>query len=136
MNVKTCKLCKRLFNYINGLCVCPSCKDTLEKRFTIVKDYVYDHPGASIQEVSEECEVHVEQIKQWIRDERLELAKDSQIFLLCKGCNTQIRTGIYCENCKKELKMGFNNILKTNERRNDKSSGVKTDTTRMRYLTK
>ena len=32
MNVRNCRNCGRLFNYIAGAPVCPACKDELEKK--------------------------------------------------------------------------------------------------------
>ena len=31
MDVRNCKKCGRMFNYVTGPVVCPNCKDSLEK---------------------------------------------------------------------------------------------------------
>ena len=33
MNVKNCRNCGKLFNYIGGLNICPQCKEDAEKKF-------------------------------------------------------------------------------------------------------
>ena len=33
MNVRNCKKCNRIFNYIAGPTICPACKEDLEKKF-------------------------------------------------------------------------------------------------------
>ena len=33
MEVKNCKKCRRLFNYISGPSICPQCREELEKKF-------------------------------------------------------------------------------------------------------
>ena len=38
MNVRNCKKCGKLFNYVSGAPVCPACKDALEKKFQEVKN--------------------------------------------------------------------------------------------------
>ena len=48
MNVRTCRKCGRLFNYITGYQICPACKEALEAKFQEVKEYVREHKGVSI----------------------------------------------------------------------------------------
>ena len=74
MDVKNCKGCNRLFQYIGGPPLCPACRDALENKFAEVKEYIYQNPGASIATVSDATEVSVKQIKQWIREDRLVLS--------------------------------------------------------------
>lgn len=113
MNVKNCKKCGRLYNYITGVNLCPSCKEGLEGKFKEVKAYIQEHRGCGIQEVSDECEVETAQIRQWIREERLEFAEDSMIGLACEICGATIRTGRYCEKCKAQTLKGLNNIVRS-----------------------
>lgn len=110
MEVKNCKGCGRLFNFLSGPPLCPSCAAALDLKFEEVKEYVYDHPRCGIQEVSEEMEVSVSQIKQWIRDERLSFAEDSMIGLECEGCGITIKTGRYCKSCKDKLANNLSNL--------------------------
>jgi hypothetical protein len=110
MEVRNCKGCGKLFNYMSGPPICPSCADVLDLKFEGVKEYVYDHPGVGIQELSVEMEVPVQQIKQWIRDERLSFAEDSMMGLACEGCGVTIKTGRYCKLCKDKLTKGLTNL--------------------------
>ena len=100
MDVRNCKGCSRLFNYIGGQQLCPECAKALDLKFDEVRDYVYDHPRAGIQQVAEENEVTIAQIKRWIREERLAFSEDAQVGLECEGCGKMIRTGRFCEICK------------------------------------
>lgn len=100
MNVRNCKKCGRLFNYVSGMPVCPSCREGLEKKFQEVKDYIRENKEAGITEVAEACEVEVRQIKQWVREERLEFSADSPVGIDCEMCGTMIRSGRFCEKCK------------------------------------
>lgn len=103
MEVRNCKTCGRMFNYLGGIPLCPKCKGELEDKFAQVKEYVRDNPGATIQMVSEDNDVTVQQIRQWIREERLEFSKDSPVGIECEACGASIRTGRYCEACKKNM---------------------------------
>lgn len=100
MDVRNCKGCSRLFNYIGGQQLCPECLKALDVKFDQVRDYVYDHPRAGMQQVAEENEVSVAQIKRWIREERLAFSDDAQVGLECEGCGKMVRTGRFCELCK------------------------------------
>jgi flagellar operon protein (TIGR03826 family) len=103
MNVRNCRKCGKLFNYMAGMPICPACKEVLEAKFQDVKKYIRDHRAADIKEVSEACEVESAQIQQWIREERLEFTSDSPVKLPCENCGTMIRSGKYCEKCKKNM---------------------------------
>lgn len=110
MDVRNCKGCGKLFNYVSGPPLCATCMSALDAKFEEVKEYVYDHPGAGMQEVSDEFEIPISQIKQWIRDERLSFAEDSMIGLECEGCGITIKTGRFCKACKDKLAKGFTNL--------------------------
>lgn len=110
MEVRNCKGCGKLYNYYSGPPLCPVCIQALDLKFEVVKEYVYDHPRVGIQEVSEELDVPISQIKQWIRDERLAFAEDSMIGLECEGCGITIKTGRFCKNCKDKMAKGFSDL--------------------------
>lgn len=110
MDVRNCKGCGKLFNYLSGPPLCPTCVKSLDLKFEDVKEYVYDHPRCGIQEVSEVMEVPISQIKQWIREERLAFADDSMIGLECESCGVTIKTGRYCKSCKDKLAKGLSNL--------------------------
>lgn len=107
MNVRNCRKCGRIFNYVMGPIVCPRCREEQEAKFQEVKRYVQDHHGADVIEVSEECDVDPAQIRQWIREERLQFAEDSPIRIACEGCGTMIRSGRFCDKCKMEMTNEF-----------------------------
>ena len=79
MEVRNCKSCGRLFNYIGGAykSLCPACIESLEEKFQEVKKYVEDNPGACMNEISEKLEVSTKQIEKWVREERLCFSDDS-----------------------------------------------------------
>ncbi len=107
MDVRACKSCGKLFNYLSGPPICLECKDDLEKKFLAVKEYIRNNKVVSIKEISEANEVSVKQLQQWIREERLEFTKDSPIQINCETCGKKIRTGRLCDECKKNLALGL-----------------------------
>ena len=113
MDVRTCKKCKRLFNYLSGPTICPSCRD--EAKFQEVKQYIEEHRGSTMHEVAEACEVEVQQIRQWLREERLELTEGSAPFLTCESCGTPIRSGRFCDKCRNAMTNNLQSIIKSNK---------------------
>ena len=104
MDVRNCRTCGRLFNYIGGPPnTCPACRDELEKKFQVVKEYIRENPGATIQQISDDNEISTSQIKQWIREERLQFTDDSPIGIECENCGASIKTGRFCDNCKNTM---------------------------------
>lgn len=103
MNVKNCRKCRRLFNYISGVQLCPACKDELEKKFQEVKKFIQDNRVASVAEVSEKCEVEEAQIRQWVKEERLVFAEGCAAGIVCETCGEPILTGRFCEKCKASM---------------------------------
>ena len=131
MDVRNCKGCGRLFNYITGPSLCQKCAKELDDKFTDVKKYIYDHPGAGIQEVSEMMEVSIAQLKRWIREERLEFTSQSMVGLECENCGVLVRTGRFCQPCKDKLA----NTLSSLYREPGKSKkGDNKESARMRFL--
>lgn len=134
MNVRNCRKCGRIFNYVAGPFYCPRCRESMEADFQRVKEYVREHRGATITEVAEECEVEVHQIHQWLREERLELTEGSGIVLQCESCGTLIKSGRYCDKCKKELTMGLRNAARPAVKEEPVQKKAERDGDKMRYL--
>lgn len=111
MEVRNCKNCGKMFNYI-GKPICPTCEKRLEDKFQEVKQYVKEHREASITEVAEENEVSVNQIKRWVRQERLAFSDESMVGLECENCGAMIKTGRFCESCKQKLQNNLSSVIK------------------------
>lgn len=111
MNVRNCRTCGRLFNYISGVPLCQACRDQLETKFQEVKEYLRQNPNSTIQAVAEENDVSIPQIKQWVREERLTFSEDSPIGIDCEVCGKTIKTGRFCEECKNKMKNDLDSVM-------------------------
>ena len=133
MDVKNCRGCGRLFNYIGGgYFLCPACMEALDKKLQVVKKYIQDNPKATMTEISQDNDVSINQIERWIREERLTFADDSPIGIECEGCGAMIKSGRYCQACKDKLQKTLSDAYKT-----DRTEPVRKnlrDGNRMRYL--
>ena len=110
MEVRNCKDCGKLFNYMGGVPVCTACSNKLEEKFAEVKAYIYDNPNCNINQVAEDNDVSVQQIKHWIREERLSFSDSSDIGIECEKCGAMIKTGRFCQKCKRNLENSFGNM--------------------------
>lgn len=131
--LRNCRRCGRIFNYLSGSPICTSCKEDDENDFKRVKQYLYENPKATISEVASELDISIEKIKKFLREERLEIVGNGGITgLECEKCGTFIKTGRFCDDCNKDLALGFSNAarkIEQNVRSKDGSGGL-------RYLSK
>lgn len=135
MDVRNCRDCGKLFNYLSGPPLCPTCMKKLDEKFAIVKEYIYDHPEASIQQVAEDNEVSVMQLKKWVREERLSFTENSIAGLECENCGTMIRTGRFCNMCKDKMVNSLGSAYKEPEVEESKKVNAKDSANaRMRFL--
>ncbi|MEZ0537215.1 TIGR03826 family flagellar region protein [Caldicellulosiruptoraceae bacterium PP1] len=114
MNVRNCKRCGRVYLY-NGSPICPQCQKEEEEDFKKVKDYLYDHPGASLPEVAKATGVSPDKILRFLKEERLEIIGESNIVLECERCGKSIKTGRLCEDCKNEVGNKFLSYIDNNK---------------------
>ncbi len=134
MDVKNCRICKRLFNYIGGQQICPQCREELEKKFQEVKKYLFDNRGANIKAVCENCDVEESMVRQWIREERLEFSSGIDIGVTCETCGAPITTGRFCEKCKASMINSLSEAGKRPEAPVQKQVKPQTHENRMRFL--
>ena len=134
MNVRNCRSCGCIFNYIAGQVICPACRDKLEEKFHEVKEYILENKGAGIKEVAEACEVDTGQIRQWLREERLELGEESAVYLNCESCGKAIRSGRLCEKCALDMKKGLREVLASNKPAEQRALKNDAEGPKMRFL--
>lgn len=132
MEVKNCKGCGRLFNYIGGAPLCEQCRKALEEKFQEVKAYLEENPHATVQQVSEDMEVSTKQIRQWIREERLTLSVAGADGIVCEQCGAPICTGRFCEKCRAEMVNTFSGVISKSKQPEIKKR--EHDGNRMRFL--
>ncbi|MCR5734090.1 MAG: flagellar protein [Lachnospiraceae bacterium] len=134
MNVRNCKRCGRIFNYISGQPICADCKKEMEDVFQTVKEYISEHGGASVHEVATECDVDEGQIRQWVREERLVFSEAGASGIVCETCGEPISTGRYCNKCKGNLINSLNGAVKKPEA--PAAPKKEKESPRMRFLDK
>lgn len=132
MEVRTCKRCNKLYQHVVGKQVCPKCRKKEEELFGEVKNYLREHKGATMEEVSEATGASLGLIQSFLKEGRLEVTPDSPIALSCEQCGIKIRTGRYCDRCTNNLAQGLSTAAKSIEDR--QMPKKEKDKERMRFL--
>lgn len=116
MNIRNCSKCGKIYAYDGTSKLCPKCRKEEEEEFKRVKEYIYDHPEANIQLVSEETGVPVKKILRYLREGRLELKDEhNNLILACERCGKPIKTGRFCDMCVKELQRELKGVVAKKE---------------------
>ena len=105
MEVKQCEFCRMPFQSL-GNRVCGECLKMLDEEFIKIREYLYEHDRAGIEEVSEETGVSRKTILYLLKEERLIVGDengDGGGILKCESCKKSISTGRMCLDCKKEI---------------------------------
>lgn len=100
MDVRQCKKCRKLFNYIRSP-FCSDCQTAIDADQLQISEFLHDHRGAGVEEIALETGVERSIILYLIREGRLKLSSESPIH--CERCETPILTGRYCRGCRESL---------------------------------
>ena len=104
----------------------------MEDKFYEVRDYIYKNPSASMSIVAEENDIPIQQIKKWVRQERLSFSKDSGISIDCESCGKPILTGRFCKECQRTMTDKFSGMYV--EKVETKKEGKGSSKGKMRFL--
>lgn len=136
-DVRNCKRCGKIYNYIGGVPICPVCKQIDEEDFQRVKVFLYENPNANITQVSIDLDISIEKIKRFLKDGRLEITgDDGNMILECENCGKSIKSGRYCELCERDLAAGFRSAAGQMKSEMDSTSEAARKAFAVRYLNK
>jgi flagellar operon protein (TIGR03826 family) len=122
MEVRNCTTCGRIFNSVMDIKRCPACRKDDEEKFREIRDYLYDHSGATIEEVAEALDVDRKKILHFLREGRLETIGVNMV-IQCENCGAPIRTGKYCDDCTRDMTMNLKSAAKTIPKAKKKAPG-------------
>lgn len=84
---------------------CKECGFKMYDDFGKVRAYLENHRGATQSEVAIATGVSLTKIRQFLREERIEIAPNSLVYIHCEVCGAPIKSGRFCEACaSKRLK--------------------------------
>ncbi|MCX4338575.1 MAG: hypothetical protein OSJ72_02915 [Lachnospiraceae bacterium] len=79
---------------------CEKCGSVDYDDYGKARNYVEKHMGANAAEVGRATGVSQRSIRDMLKEGKLEVAKNSVIFLKCEICGTLINSGRYCSKCE------------------------------------
>lgn len=128
MELRNCPVCGKLFVYtVRNMC--PNCAKKDEENFEKVRQYLYDVPNATLDEITEKTGVPAKNVLEYLKEGRLMLKKTNTNILSCERCGAPILTGKYCDKCADEMK-------KQLERLKNRAFGINEDMRGSLHLSK
>lgn len=82
---------------------CSNCGYEEPTNFGIVREYLNEHGNASAITISRDTNIPIGEINSFLRNGKLEIPENSDVFIRCKRCGIEIRYGSYCPECAQEL---------------------------------
>jgi flagellar operon protein (TIGR03826 family) len=118
LNVGNCSRCGKL--YVKGMHeYCPDCVRDIENQYTKCYKYLRENRKTTLRELSEATGVSVKQITKFIREGRISIADNPNMFYECEMCGISIREGTMCESCRQKLLKDARNMLKDGQKKKE-----------------
>lgn len=109
MTVRNCPECGRLFQGVAGQ-LCGACLEEMEADLRIVRDYLDDHPGASLEEVARGTGLRPDRITNLIKKGYV-VANAPALGPACQSCGAPTTGGRFCAACIARLEMEINEVV-------------------------
>ena len=104
LRIKECGECRGTLTYKGlGEYVCEKCGLVQWDDYGKVRKYLEDHRRATVADVAMATGVKQRIVNELIREQRIEIARNSRVFLRCEKCGEDIREGRYCVKCAGQL---------------------------------
>lgn len=104
---------------------CEECGSLEYDDYGKVRNYIEKHPGATSAQASAATGVSQKSIRSMLKEERLEIAANSNSFLTCESCGAKIRYGRFCSKCETKYHRGVEERARTS--RNANMTGYSTE---------
>ncbi len=102
--------------------------------FDRVKTYLRDNPGRTLDQTARDCDVPPAQIREWLKEERLEFSGDGETGLVCEHCGKPIMSGKLCDECRMAYARAAGEMKRSVARPTEEKPKKNTDKDRMRFL--
>lgn len=109
--VMNCEKCGRMFQSVASVKKCGRCRTSDDDLYKVVREYIYDNPGATVPECSEATDVPEKKILKFLREGRLETKGDAML-INCEKCEEPIASGKFCDKCTQEMTQGLRDVAK------------------------
>lgn len=106
-----CKRCERLFQKVVRD-ICPDCIKEQQELVRLIKEYLREHPYATIPAVATATDITIEDIMDLIEQQILILVEFPNMTITCDGCGLPTHEGRFCKACKDELVKDMANMTR------------------------
>jgi flagellar operon protein (TIGR03826 family) len=120
--ITNCRRCGRIYNKI-GRDLCAECLKEEDEAYKIVRPYLRKHPNTHMSQLAEETGVDEDLVVEMIRDGRLILNDNPNLFYSCERCGQPTQSGNYCPNCSQELSGAFSSASEGLKNKQTESNG-------------
>jgi len=132
MEVRQCDFCRMPYQSV-GNKICGDCLIKLDEDFILIREYLYEHDRANIEEVSEATGVSRKTIMFLLKEERLIVGDENGYsggILKCESCKKPINTGRICVQCKEEVLSAIQESVSTVRRPKQRKDEIEEDSIR------
>lgn len=113
-NPSSCDKCGGKLQYKGiGEYACEDCNNIMYNDYGKVRNYLEKHPGATQNEVAQATGVHKNVIRRFLREDKIEIAPNSLVFMYCERCGTPIRSGRFCDRCSSKIVISESDTKRT-----------------------
>ncbi|MHC1749807.1 MAG: TIGR03826 family flagellar region protein [Cellulosilyticaceae bacterium] len=134
MEIKSCRRCGAIFQYVTGKPICPRCRKKEEELFQEVKSFLRENPGSNMAQISEATGAPIPMIESFLREGRIEVTPDSPLGISCERCGAMIRTGKYCDKCRNEVASDLDGMARAMREDSKQETVKQSEKERMRFL--
>ncbi|WP_198850895.1 TIGR03826 family flagellar region protein [Alicyclobacillus sp. SO9] len=106
MSITNCRRCGGIYNKI-GRDLCPECLKEEDAAYQVVRPYLRQHPNTYMAQLTEDTGVDEDLVVEMIRDGRLILGNNPNLFYSCENCGAPTQSGKYCHVCAREMSGAF-----------------------------
>ena len=116
MSVANCPKCGKV--YVKNLMhdICPSCVKENDANCESCIKYLREHRGISLEQLSEATDVSQSLIIKFMREGRISVMSNKNIYYPCEVCGESIRERNMCDSCRQKLKKDVRNTMEDHNR--------------------
>lgn len=94
---------------------CKACGNVEMDDFGKVKKYINENGPTPALIIAENTGVAMDRINQFLRQGRVEIPENSEVYIRCEKCGTEIRFGRFCPACASKLSKDLKGVFEVGE---------------------